>query len=93
MSVKPAFGRIALREKGKWWVAYHAPLDTMDGAIEIGRIRLNLVMADRMLKERFIAFIQEAFNVACREALGTTPEYPKPPMPAPAHERGEPYDG
>ncbi len=81
-------GRIAFREKGKWWVAYLAPSETMDGATEIGRIRMNLVQQDRMLEERFIAFIQEAFNVACREALGVTPEYPKPPMPAPEHERG-----
>lgn len=81
-------GRIALRDEGKWWVAYMAPLHTMDGATEIARIRLNLVTADRMLRERFIAFVQEAFNVVCREALGVTPEYPKPPMPAPEHERG-----
>lgn len=81
-------GRIALRDEGDWWVAYHARLDTMDGATEIGRIRMNLVKQDHMLKERFIAFIREAFNVACREALGLTPEYPTPPMPAAEHERG-----
>lgn len=82
-------GRIAFREKGKWWVAYLAPRHTMDGATEIGRIRMNLIQQDPMLKERFIGFIREAFNVACREALGVTPEYPKPPMPAPEHERGK----
>ena len=82
-------GRIALRHEGDWWVAYHARLDTMEGATELGRIRMNLVTADRMLKERFTTLITEAFSVACREALGLTPEYPKPPMPAPEHERGK----
>jgi hypothetical protein len=82
-------GRIALREQGKWWIAYHAKLDTMAGAVEIARVRRNLVRMDPMLKEAFIRFVKEAFAVACREALGETPEWPKPPQPAPDHEREE----
>ena len=34
-------GRIAFREKGKWWVAYLAPRESMDGATEIGRAASN----------------------------------------------------
>lgn len=86
------FGRIAFREKGKWWVAYHAKLDTMDGATELGRIRLNIIAADPMFKQQWMRTIKDAFAVVCREALGETPEYPKPAMTAPEHERGQTPD-
>lgn len=78
------FGKIALREKGKWWVASLAPLKggNPDSFTEIGRIRINLVMMDPMLKEQFITTMKAAFDTACRESLGETPEWPFPPQPA-----------
>ena len=83
MTHKPFVGKLALREKGKWWVAYLAPLHGGTGeAPEIGRIRLNLVVIDPMLKLKFIEMMKAAFNTACQEALGETPEWPNPPQPA-----------
>jgi hypothetical protein len=78
------FGKLALREKGNWWVAYLAPIKggNPDTFTEIGRIRMNLVTMDPMLKEQFIVMMKAAFDTACREALGTTPEWPYPVQPA-----------
>jgi hypothetical protein len=75
-------GRLALREEGKWWVCYWAKLDTMTGAVPVARVRMNLVVEQPLLRQQFINFCKACFDVAAREALGTDPEWPKPPMPA-----------
>ena len=75
-------GRLAFREKDRWWICYWAKLDTMEGASEIGRVRMALVADEPLLRQQFIDFCKAAFEVATREALGTTPEWPKPPMTA-----------
>lgn len=35
--------RVAIREAGEWVVAYFAPPEGMDGAIELGRIRRSVL--------------------------------------------------
>jgi len=75
-------GRLALREQDGWWVCYWAKLDTMEGASEIARVRLALIHDEPLVKQSFINFCKQAFEVAAREALGTMPEWPKPPMPS-----------
>ena len=75
-------GRIALREEGEWWVCYWAQLDSMESKAEIARVRMVVIMQDPMVKQQFINFCKSAFGVIAREALGETPLWPKPPMPA-----------
>jgi len=40
------------------------------------------VMQDPIVKQQFINFCKAAFDVVAREALGTTPLWPKPPTTA-----------
>lgn len=47
-----------MRVEGDWWVAYYALPDTMNGAIEIGRIRMGIVMDPK----RKAAFMDLAFD-------------------------------
>lgn len=68
--------RLAMRIDDEWWVAFAAQPDTMDGAVELMRISLALVKQDNILKERVMEVAKEAFDAACREALGVTPEWP-----------------
>jgi hypothetical protein len=75
-------GRLAFREQGQWWIAYWARLDTMDGATELARVRMVAIMQDPILRQQFINFCKATFDVVVREALGTTPLWPKPPTPA-----------
>lgn len=75
-------GRLAFREESEWWVCYWARLDTRQGATEIARVRMVAVMQDPILKQQFINFCKATFDVIAREALGTTPLWPKPALPA-----------
>jgi hypothetical protein len=45
-------GRLAFRVEGKWWIAYYALPNTMEGAIVLGSIAMSLVED----KERKLAF-------------------------------------
>ena len=46
--------RIALRVEGNWWVAYCCQsMTSMQGAIEMGRLRMSLA-SDPVLKAKFI---------------------------------------
>lgn len=61
---KQQVGRLALRVEGDWWVAYYATPETMEGAFEIARIRMGVVMDQK----RKAAFMDLAFD-AVREFL------------------------
>lgn len=75
-------GRLAFREESEWWVCYWARLDTRRGATELARVRMVAIMQDPILKQQFINFCKATFDVIAREALGETPLWPKPPLPA-----------
>jgi len=75
-------GRLAFREEREWWICYWARMDTRAGATELARVRLVVVMQDPIVKQQFINFCKAAFDVVAREALGTTPLWPKPPTTA-----------
>jgi hypothetical protein len=66
-------GRLAFRVEGDWWVAYYALPTTMDGAMEMARIRMALVQ-DQDRKNDFMG-----------EMTGETPEFLT--RSAPEHER------
>lgn len=56
-----AGGRMALRVEGEWWVAYLARMGTMEGAIELGRIRLTVAQL-AVVKEQFQSLMTVAFR-------------------------------
>ena len=61
--------RIALRTEGSWWIAYLASPITMDGAIEIARVRLAPAQADPAIKQAFIDFTQRVMEAAAKASL------------------------
>ena len=77
-------GRLAMRVEGKWWVAYTAPLGTMEGAFEIGRIRMTAAEA---MRDEALAFFRTVFAALVMEASGVKVEWPNGPVTAPEHEK------
>jgi hypothetical protein len=84
---KYQFGRLAFRADGADWIVYFAKVGTMDGAIEMARIKMALV-EDPELKQQFQSFMQAAVTVSIKEATGLAASWPDPPQPAPENERG-----
>lgn len=82
---KAQIGRLAMRVEGDWWVAYYALPETMNDAVELGRIRMGIV-AEWSAKEIFMALMRDAVAAMLKETTGETPEW-KEPWPAPEHER------
>lgn len=84
-------GRLALREEGLWWKAYYAKQDTMQDALLLGQIQLNIVANDtknsRARKREFIMLMQAAVTDIIEDIIGTRPTWPEPPQTAPEHER------
>ena len=86
MSEKVQIGRLALRVEGDWWVAYAAQTDTMDGAIDLGRIRMSLAQ-HQDVKQRFMTTMRAAFAEALKAATGHEALWLDAIQPAPEHER------
>lgn len=84
-------GRLALRREGKWWVAYYAMPDTMNGALPLARIRMTMVEGDRPRharnKQAFMDLMREAVSDLIEDSIGVRPTWPDDPQPAPEHER------
>ena len=80
-------GRLALREEGKFWVAYYALPDTMEGALLLGSIAMRFVQ-NQERKDAFMGLMREAVADILEEKTGTRPTWPNPPQRAPEHERG-----
>lgn len=84
---KKDMGRLALREEGKYWNAYFALPNTMEGAIWIGSIPLVVVMASKRRKEQFMALMMDVVSDLLEAKFGERPIWPDPPHPAPESER------
>ena len=78
-------GRIAFRVEGDWWVAYFARAESMEGAHEIGRIRMNVVQ-DRERKSIFMDLVRHFVGEALEDIAGQKVDF-KDPVNAPEHER------
>lgn len=78
-------GRLAMRMEGDWWVAYFAAPTSMEGALELGRIKLRLV-EDKDRKEAFMAIFQSFIGELIKEKTGREPSSWDRSM-APEHER------
>lgn len=91
MSDLKKMGRLALRREGKWWVAYYAMPDTMNGALPLGRIRMTLVEGDTTRHQRnkagFMDLMRDAVSDLIHDSIGIRPQWPTGPQPAPEHER------
>lgn len=79
-------GRLALRVEGEWWIAYYARPETMNGAIPLARIRMDLVINPKR-KEAFMGLMRESVAAIIEGATGGTVTWPDPPQRAPEHER------
>ncbi len=58
-----------MRVEGTWWVAYYALPNTMDGAIEIGRIAMAAVQKKRC-KNAFMDICKVFIGDVIRENTG-----------------------
>lgn len=66
--------RLALRVEGCWWVAYGARPDTMDEALEIGRIRMTIVMMDEERRSAFMDLMSAALGDLVHDVTGQRPD-------------------
>jgi hypothetical protein len=55
--------RVAFRTEGRWWVAYVAGRDSMQGAIEIGRILQTAAEHHDAVKDGFIALMAKVMKL------------------------------
>lgn len=81
-------GRLAFREKGDMWVAYYAPSNTMEEAIEIGSISMVMVHHPNHpeRKEQFIRMMRDCLGDIIEDKYGHRPEWGEQ-QKAPGHER------
>lgn len=66
--------RLALREEGKFWNAYLALADTMDGAKLIGSISMGAVKKNPEAKAAFMALMQQILGDAVEDVTGEQPK-------------------
>lgn len=79
-------GRLAMRHEGDWWVAYYAMPNTMDDAIEIGRVRMTAVVPRPERKAQFLDAMREIVSDIVEEKAGVRPTWGGVHA-APEHER------
>ena len=60
---RPAM-RLAIREEGRWWVAYIAKQHTMEGALEIARVAMGAITQDPETKDRFMELCKRIVEMA-----------------------------
>jgi hypothetical protein len=91
MTKKPSLNlRLAMRVEGDWWNAYAADMQTMDGAVLIGTIRMRAVRGPSpgcaRRKQAFMALMQDVINEFLTDAGATVAGWNDPER-APEHER------
>lgn len=80
-------GRLAIRQEGKFWNAYYALPDSMEGATLLGSIALRFVIGNEDRKNAFMSLMRESVGDVVEEQAGIRPTWPDGPQPAPEHER------
>lgn len=80
-------GRVAFRgvevDGILWWVAFFARHDTMEGALELGRIRLRDAETNPTVKQLFMTAMQEVLASHIKQVTGRAPDYWLPPEKPP----------
>lgn len=85
--------RLAMRQQEidgeQWWIGYMAPPDSMDDTVELGRIRMSIVMEVPGTKDRFINLMSDSLRHMLAQAMRVDPKtiHMPEPTPAPEHER------
>jgi hypothetical protein len=79
-------GRLAMRHEGNFWVAYYAMPATMEGAVVLGSIAIELVR-DEERRERFLDLMRDGVTAILKAKTGVEPLWPNDPQPAPESER------
>ena len=80
MADNTIIGRLALRKEGTWHVAYFAKRDTMDGALELGRIRFAAV-EDEGTRTMFMELMKRVVSQRLHELKGKSPSWTEPMTP------------
>jgi len=83
---KPQIGRLAMRVEGGAWNAYYALNETMQGALFLGGITIEMA-CNETIKAGFMELMKEAVTGIIEAKTGVRPVWPDPPEPAPEHER------
>jgi len=96
MPDKVNVGRIAFRHEGEFWNAYWAPqMYSMEGAVLLATIRMNLVDGSSVMRDQFMMLAKAAFSVVVKDITNQHIVAWKDPIPAPENERpaGTPVQG
>lgn len=83
---KTEIGRLALRAEGNWWKAYYARQDTMEGALYLGEIHMNVVVENPELKQAFFDLMEQSVSALIKDVFGREPDWHEVTA-APEHER------
>lgn len=62
-------GRLSLRVEGDEWVAYFAPLHTMEGAHRLGSLRMSIARVPEH-KAAFMELMKAALDTIAKEVFG-----------------------
>jgi len=79
-------GRLAMRVEGDWWVAYSASIGTMEGALELGRVRMSICQ-NKKIKDATLEHFKMAFAEVFKDATGIKLLWPNGTQSAPEHEK------
>ncbi len=86
MGDKEQMGRLAFREEGTMWNAYYALPNTMEKALLLGSLQINIAKKSPERKEAFITLMRDVIADIFEERCGVRPDWCDP-QPAPEHER------
>jgi hypothetical protein len=78
--------RLAMRVEGNWWVAYAAEPQTMQGAVRLGKIAMDIV-SDPDRKRAFMDLMKSYIGDVLSERGGIKDIQWPEPQAAPEHER------
>ena len=79
-------GRLAMRHEGESWNAYYALADTMQDAILLGSINIDIVKKSAKAKQLFTELMTGVVSDMIEELLGERPSWDDP-VTAPESER------
>jgi hypothetical protein len=87
MKNKVQVGRLAFRVEGDWWNAYWAPKqNSMEGAVHLGSIRMDLAGASQAVKDSFMETMQLGILHVINDSFGVNPTWGAA-QPGPERER------
>jgi len=78
-------GRVAFREEGNKWNAYYAMPHTMEGAMYLGSLSMDLAR-NPAIKESFMGLMRYVVGTLLEHVVGEKPTW-KEPVDAPEHEK------